>query len=111
MQRILFRVVVVVPTAIVVLTMVLREPRIAKPAVKTAVITDVRSDRYETYEPNPDELAQRAQEGRHVVPPKRYEQYVERTQNQTNRHRKLKHKYKRNNNKDTQHVKQSGSTR
>jgi cytoskeletal protein RodZ len=110
MQRGMFWVFVVMPMMLLLGVIVFKEPRMPQTEAKNDIIADVRSDRYETYEPNPHELALRAQEGRQFAPPKRYQPYVDRTENQTNRHRRLKHKYT-NKNKDKHDVKQSGSTR
>ena len=95
--------------AFILLSVVFKEPRMPNIDAKNQLIADVRSDRYENYEPDPIELAQRAQQQLDITPPKRYETYLNNTRNQTNRHRKLKHKYKHK--KDSKHVKQSGSTR
>jgi len=98
----------VVIVAFILAGVAFKEPRMPNVQAKTDWIEDMRSDRYETYEPDPYELAQRAQQQRDITPPKRYERYVDNTRNQTNKHRKLKHKYK--NKKDTKHVKQSRTT-
>jgi hypothetical protein len=76
---------------------------------KTQMLTDVRSDQYEDYTPDPVEMSAMLRDHLIVTPPKKYETYVNNTRSQTNRHRKLKHKYKHK--KDSKHVKQSGSTR
>ena len=95
--------------AFILASLVVKEPRMPNTDAKNQLIADVRSDRYENYEPDPIELAQRAHEQLDIKPPKKYETYVNNTRSQTNKHRKLKHKYKHK--KDTKHVKQSGSTR